>query len=78
MKKAEIQVGGRYRAKVSGKFTTVRVDAIREVTKYRRGWASLDNLTTGLVYDVTNLTTGRQLTFASAARFIKVVASLPQ
>ena len=30
MKANEIEIGGRYTAKVSGKLTTVRVDAIRD------------------------------------------------
>ena len=36
MKKSEIRVGGLYLAKVGGAVTTVRVDAIRQVTGYRR------------------------------------------
>lgn len=31
MKKNEIQVGGHYVAKISGRLVTVRVDAVREV-----------------------------------------------
>lgn len=62
MKKAEIQVGGRYTAKVSGKLTTVRVDAIDErydVIRKREH----------TIYRVTNLATGRKLAFRSAAKF---------
>jgi len=57
MKAREIQVGGRYVMKVSGKLTTVRVDAIRENYKGRT------------VYDVTNLATGRRTMARSAAKF---------
>lgn len=60
MKKHEITVGGHYTARVSGKFVTVRVDAIRECGGY-------DN--NQQIYDVTNLTTKRRITFRSAAKF---------
>ena len=63
MKKDEIKVGGYYTAKVSGKITTVRVDAIQDDENrmpYYRG---------GCRYDVTNLATGRKITFRSAAKF---------
>ncbi len=73
MKKADIKVGGTYQAKVSGNLTTVRVDGIREVSKMKRrsAYASggTHNLTTGEVYDVTNLKTNRKTTFRSAAKF---------
>ncbi len=67
MKKAEIQTGRHYTAKVSGNIVTVRVDAIREspttiTTAFRRGY----NPT---YYDVTNLNTGRKTTFRSSAKF---------
>ena len=62
MRASEIEIGGHYTAKVSGKLTTVRVDAIRKVDLrgYGRGYTA---------YDVTNLTTGRHTTFRSARRF---------
>lgn len=60
MKKQEIKVGGKYVARVSGHYVTVRVDAIRE----QAGW---DRDTT--LYDVTNLATNRRTTFKSAAKF---------
>ena len=72
MKAKEITVGGKYVAKVSGKLTTVRVDAIRVVPGFT---PRADRIYSGrarpdkTVYDVTNLTTGRKLTFRSAARF---------
>lgn len=72
MKKSEIKIGLTYRAKVSGKVVTVRVDDIETVSqvsyptlhdgirRVRKG---------GTNYHVTNLTTGRKLTFRSAAKF---------
>lgn len=62
MKASEIQVGGQYRARVSGRHVTVRVDKIRT----RNGYGSTPDRT---VYDVTNLSTNRKLTFESAAKF---------
>ena len=63
MKLKDIKVGNRYVAKVSGKLTTVRVDAIKMVGSIRGtgrdAWA----------YEVTNLSTGRKITFRSARRF---------
>ena len=62
MKKSEIRVGGHYRAKVSGKLVTVRVDSYGE---------GRDHMTNRHVvaYYVTNLSTDRKTTFRSAARF---------
>lgn len=60
MKKAEIKVGGLYKAKVSGNIVTVRVDRINERDGFNAGKAT---------FDVTNLTTGRKTTFRSAAKF---------
>ncbi len=66
MKKNEIQVGGHYVAKVSGRLVTVRVDAIREYNpSFNASYRSLRNAT---YYDVTNLATGRKTTFRSAAK----------
>lgn len=67
MKKNEIKTGETYRAKVSGKITTVRVNTIR----HSRGYGPNSRDTT--VYDVTNLATGRTTTFRSAAKFHNVV-----
>jgi hypothetical protein len=64
MKKAEIQVGGVYFAKVSGVVTRTRVDAIRE-----RDVAPYNRPRTTTFYDVTNLRTGSRTTFRSAAKF---------
>lgn len=64
MRKSEIVVGGHYTARVSGKFVTVRVDAIRvEYGSQFRGTREVS------IYDVTNLTTKRRITFRSAAKF---------
>lgn len=62
MKKDQIVVGGLYAARVSGRIVTVRVDNIRElvVSNDYRGKT---------VYDVTNLDTGRKLTFQSCQKF---------
>jgi hypothetical protein len=55
MLKSQVKVGGEYRAKVSRKATTVRVDEIIDV----KG---------GTRYHCTNLATGRSVFFRSAAR----------
>ncbi len=60
---SEIKVGGKYKAKVSNRIVTVRVDAVRE-RKHGLRWVK--------VYDVTNLTTGRTTTFRSGAKFRSV------
>lgn len=62
MKKNEIKVGRCYVARVSGRMTTVRVTGVRECGGFDR------NRT---VYDVTNLATGRKLTFRSAMKLRK-------
>jgi len=70
LKASEIQIGGKYIAKVSGKLTTVRVDSIRDVNRYiRNNYSGQSDLRTATTYDVTNLTTGRKTTFRSAAKF---------
>lgn len=60
MKASEIKVGGVYVAKVSGKLTKVRVDAIRVTQRLKGQYPA---------YDVTNLATGRKTTFRSAQKF---------
>src|SRR5688572_4524638 len=69
MKKSEIVQGGHYIARVSGKLTTVRVDAIRETQSYRAHHPH----TPTTMYDVTNLATGRKTTFRSAQKFRRAV-----
>ncbi len=63
MKAKEIVVGGKYVARISGKLTTVRVDQIR--ARGPIGRVARETI----VYDVTNLSTGRKTTFRSAAKF---------
>lgn len=65
MKISEVEVNGRYVAKVSGVLTTVRVLGIREVPP---AWhqPSSDRWRTRI--DVVNERTGRKTTFSSAAR----------
>ena len=61
MRKSEIQVGGEYTARVSGRFVTVRVLQTTEsvsLSGKRRE-----------TYCVLNLATGRKLMFKSAAKF---------
>lgn len=60
MKISDIEVGGRYVAKVSGVLTTVRVLAIRDAWTHNGSSRS--------VIDVVNERTGRRTTFRSAAR----------
>lgn len=60
-----------YTARVSGRYVTVRVDRIYQRTEAFRG----ERETT--VYDVTNLDTGRKITFRSAAKFRKEVKRDP-
>jgi hypothetical protein len=61
MKANQIEAGRKYIAKVNGKLTEVRVDAIRDSE-----WLTRPNQK---YYDVTNLATGRHITFCSAAKF---------
>jgi hypothetical protein len=68
MKLTEIEIGGRYIAKVSGQLTTVRVLAIRETTSWRG-----DRMQKRI--DVVNERTGRRTTFASAAKLRRAVGS---
>jgi hypothetical protein len=64
MKLSEIQVGGRYLAKVSGKVQVVRVVELREVPP--ASWSSRSAWRT-LIYAV-NETTGRKITIRSPQR----------
>lgn len=72
MKQSEIEVGGKYIAKVSGKLVTVRVDRIGETeqrmpTKY--GYTGNVRYRHITYYAITNMATGRELTFRSAQKF---------
>lgn len=61
MLKSEIEVGRFYRARVSGIPVIVRVDLIGTRTdRYHQGRT---------IYHVTNLRTGRKLTFYSTRKF---------
>lgn len=66
MLKKDIAVGGVYLAKVSGKIVPCRVDAIHENFAMHKVSHS---------YHVTNLATGRKVTFRSAQKFRSVVKS---
>jgi UvrD-like helicase C-terminal domain/UvrD/REP helicase N-terminal domain len=66
MRKADIKVGELYTARVNGQHVTVRVDGIRD-----SGGIS------GTHYTITNLTTGRQIVFHSAAKFRSLTTSVP-
>ncbi len=76
MKKSEIQVGGQYTAKVGGRLTTVRVDAIREMTHPRSSTYTSHRPRKTTHYAVTNLVTGRTTTFRSAAKFRDVAKQI--
>lgn len=74
MKAAEIEVGGKYVAKVSNKLVVVRVDGTRTVSKYiRNNYSGQSVYSDSTVYDVTNTVTGRKTVFRSAAKFRKRV-----
>ena len=64
MKQSEIKVGKHYRAKVSNRLTTVRVDEIGWTERARPGYGRSFQF-----YRCTNLTTGRTVTFKSAMKF---------
>ena len=70
MKAKEIKRGGVYLAKVSGKLVRVRVDNIREISRFKRSnYSGQAEYTDKTIWDVTNLTTGRKTTFKSAQKF---------
>ena len=64
MKLNEVEVGGRYIAKVSGVLTTVKVLGIREIPPAYHA----SNQRWRKFIDVVNERTGRKTTFASAAK----------
>lgn len=63
MKAKDVKAGRVYEARVGGNLVPVRLDKVREVTKYRG-----HGVTDGSAFDVTNLKTGRKTTFRSAAK----------
>ena len=78
MKANEIEKGRKYIAKVSGVLTKVRVDEIREVNRFGgTGYDGRTKWVDRVVYDVTNLKTGRRTTFKSAAKFRRAVVDKP-
>lgn len=64
MKLSEVQIGGRYTAKVSGRVVTVRVTQIKQVPPVswsaRSAWRTL--------IEAVNESTGRQITIRSPQR----------
>jgi len=73
MKKADIEVGGHYIAKVSGNLVTVRVDAIGETERRKVDrYSGQPKRNSHTYYEVTNLNTGRKLTFRSAQKFRRI------
>jgi len=62
MKAKEIEVGGTYLAKVSGRLTIVRVNRIEPHYDFLTGRPKT-------MYCVTNLRTGRRTTFHSPSKF---------
>ena len=79
MKKNEIKKGGKYIAKVSGNLVTVRVDEIRETRRSGRyDYSGKVTYRDVVVYDVTNLKTGRRTTFKSAQKFRREVVEKPE
>ena len=76
MKIDQVEIGGRYRAKVSGILTIVRVIAIKEVPT---GGLSTSPGRMKKRIDVINERTGRKITLASAQRLrSRVDASEPK
>lgn len=71
MKISEVQVGGRYIAKVSGELTTVRVLGIREIPP---PWHGSNSDRWRKRIDVINERTGRKTSFASASKLRRAVA----
>ncbi len=61
MKKAEIQIGGIYLAKVSGQVVPVRVTKERDTYSYNGNYR--------MTWEATNLRTGRTVRIKSAQRF---------
>jgi hypothetical protein len=65
MKLKDVEIGGRYLAKVSGKLTTVRVVEIRAASSYG---------STRTIIEAVNEATGRRITLRSPQRLRKAVA----
>jgi len=69
MRKGDVTVGGVYRSTVSGRAVSVRVDRVTD------RWDPLSR-TVRTRYEVTNLRTGRRLTFRSAQRLRPVLETV--
>ena len=67
MKITDVEIGGRYIAKVSGQMTTVRVLAIRAALP---SWHDPDGSRREKCIDVVNVATDRLYTFRSAKRLL--------
>ena len=59
MTRKQVEIGGVYHARISGRFVHVRVDRIEETFTGRKS---------GTRYHATNLMTGRHITFRSASK----------
>jgi hypothetical protein len=66
MKKSDVQIGGRYRAKVSGCLAVVRVTEIKEVPP--PSWSPSWSQRWRTVIHAVNEATGRKITIRSAQR----------
>ena len=64
MKASEIEIGGRYRARISGKIVIVEV-----LDKHEEWYGSLLARKSRTAYRVKNLSTGRVVVFHSAQKF---------
>ena len=79
MRKEDIVVGGVYLAKVSGQLVKVRVNDIENQTLRKHAGYSYNGVpktyksTSRTIYVVTNLRTGRVISFKSAGRFRKPI-----
>lgn len=60
MKSAQIEVGGIYDAKVSGRIVPVRITGTREIVQGRNGWRN--------VWVGVNMQTNREITIRSPQR----------
>lgn len=65
MLKSEVQIGGKYLAPVSGQLTIVRINDIVHAERYKRRASTS--------YVATNLKTGREVYFRSAAKLRRAV-----
>ena len=69
MELSQIQKGHIYATKVSNRVVPVRVDRIRETTKYQYSSFGPGRNVNCTVFECTNLTTQRRITVRSAQRF---------